>query len=88
MLAARFAAKEAFYKALCSFISESGGLEAQSFPPFLRVCKNVYIKKSNLGIPRLKINWGKIGLIIDKKLESRVSISHDSGYSLAFVLLY
>jgi holo-[acyl-carrier protein] synthase len=87
-LASRFAAKEAFYKAL-SFALIKLDLNKKDFYFFFS-CKNVEILKEEWGVPKLKINWSafenKIGIKIPE-LNVDLSISHEKEYAIAFVVI-
>lgn len=75
--AVRFAAKEAFYKALM----QSGIGTSLSLWQVCRLC-SVY--KSDIGVPDLMIAWQSIGV---DPLLSLVSLSHTSSSALAMVML-
>ncbi len=87
-LASRFAAKEAFYKALSSSLIKLN-LNNKEFL-FLFCCNNVEILKSNWGVPILNVNWSafeqKIGSKIPE-LNIDLSISHEKDFALAFVVI-
>lgn len=87
-LASRFAAKEAFYKALSSSLIKLN-LNKKEFL-FLFSCKNVEILKEEWGVPKFKINWDafeeKIGIKIPQ-LNVDLSISHEKKYAIAFVVI-
>lgn len=81
--AVRFAAKEAFFKALCA-----------SFPQeqfkSLNVFKNVAIKKSTNGHPILQINWQNFWQAspqLLKTLQIHVSLTHTKSTATAIVIL-
>jgi phosphopantetheine--protein transferase-like protein len=88
-LASRFAAKEAFYKALSSALFK---LELTSTEfSFLFLCKNVEVDKNFWDIPYLKINLVAIEDKIGTKLPDMqvdLSLSHEQRYSIAFVIIY
>lgn len=75
-LAVRFAAKEAFSKALGTGLS---GFEL----------KDVYITKDENGKPFLNFQKSAINLLKERCGECRVhvSLSHEKGYALAFVVI-
>jgi holo-[acyl-carrier protein] synthase len=87
-LASRFAAKEAFYKALSSALIKLN-LNKKDFYFFFS-CKNVEILKEEWGVPKFKINWfafeNKIGIKIPN-LNVDLSISHEKEYAVAFVVI-
>jgi len=87
-LAARFAAKEAFFKALSSALVKLGFTKNEF--SFLFLCKNVEISKTTWGVPVLKIDWsvlqGKIGQKLPE-FEVELSLSHEKDYAVAFVVL-
>ena len=87
-LASRFAAKEAFYKALSASLIKLN-LNKKEFL-FLFSCKNVEVLKLEWGVPVFNINWPafekKIGLKIPK-LTVDLSISHEKDFALAFVII-
>ena len=87
-LASRFAAKEAFYKALSNaLIHLSFTSKAFSFQ-FAR--GQVGVIKGVWDVPTLEVNWGafeeKIGAKLPK-ITTHLSISHEKSYACAIVLL-
>lgn len=86
--ASRFAAKEAFYKALCSLLVS---LDYQSsFPRFDQVRTLCSISKHSSGVPLLQIEWNNIEKIMVYPLpliNAQCSLSHEKEYALATVLL-
>ena len=87
-LASRFAAKEAFYKALSSSLIKLN-LNKKEFL-FLFSCKNVEILKLEWGVPVFNINWSAFEKKIDlkiPKLTVDLSISHEKDFALAFVII-
>lgn len=82
--AARFAAKEAFYKALHSIIRDKK-------LPLFTVCKNLVIKKHLNGAPFLAVDWEYFKLhshettILD--LATHLSITHTKTDATAIVIL-
>ena len=76
-LAVRFAAKEAFYKALAPHVD--------SPLPFLRVCSSCSIISSAAGIPVLKISWEDLGL--KSILIVQASFTHTQTTATAVVVL-
>lgn len=75
-LAARFAAKEAFFKALgCGW---SGGLR----------WADVEVTRNSAGKPELTLRGAAEGMVREKGVQSvLLSLSHDSDYAIAQVLL-
>jgi holo-[acyl-carrier protein] synthase len=76
-LAARFAAKEAFYKALIPRTS--------SHVAFLTVCSACSLQPNERGIPLLVINKDLLGL--NDSLDVQVSVTHTSSVATAIVIL-
>jgi len=74
--AARFAAREASYKALVGNMSEM---------PFLSFCKLVTINKNSNGKPFLNIDWKSLS--INQTLRCHVSITHTATIASCFVVL-
>jgi holo-[acyl-carrier protein] synthase len=87
-LATRFAAKEAFYKALSSalvFLKLTG----KEFS-FLFSSQHIHVYMDIWGVPVLHVNWNAFEKKIDTCLpdiRSHVSLSHESVTALAFVVL-
>lgn len=76
-LASRFAAKEAFYKALCASLENFD-------KPFLVVCKHVSIADRSHGAPRLIVNWQALEL---SAKVIQVSLTHTSHTAFAVVMI-
>jgi len=81
--AVRFAIREAFFKAYAS-----------AFPhvriPFLTVCKQLVLKKTNYGVPYLLINWGQLiknNNQMITKITTSISFSHTKTIATAVVIL-
>ncbi len=74
--AARFAAKEAFSKALGTGISSFG-------------LKDVYITNNSEGKPLLNIEGAALSLMKERlgQCKAFVSLSHENEYAIAFVIL-
>lgn len=88
-LAVRFAAKEAFYKALsASFLVLSIDVHVSMSLRF--VAQHCYIAHSSLGNPVLHVDWvaiqKKIGTTIPS-MRTHLSLSHEKQYAVAFVTL-
>ena len=81
--AVRFAAKEAFAKAIRQNLAPHC--------PLLTVFKAVWIEKHQTGIPFLKVNWKKLlvpSMQIDAStLKTHLSISHSCTTATAFVVI-
>jgi len=86
-LAARFAAKEAFFKAISAALVNLGMIENTFSLLFL--CKHVEVSKKIWNIPVLNVNWKAIEAITGKLQEMRVelSLSHEKEYAIAFVVI-
>jgi phosphopantetheine--protein transferase-like protein len=87
-MAVRFAAKEAFYKALSKLLIKFN-FTKQSFS-FLFCCRYCEVKKMIWGVPVLQIDWEafekKIGETLPK-INVELSLSHEERYAVAFVIL-
>lgn len=77
--ASHFAAKEAFFKAVCPLLSETKSL--------LFVLKNINLERDSLGIPNLCVNWPTLKLKYDGIPRIIVSISHSKTVTFATVIL-
>jgi len=75
--AARFAAKEAFYKAFSS-------TEPQHNVPFLTLCKAIRIHSSGSGKPELRVAWQ---ILNTTPLKSFISLTHTPTTATAIVIL-
>ena len=87
-LAARFAAKEAFFKALSAALVKLDYTNKEFTLLFL--CRHVSVVKSTWDVPVLKIDWTAIEEKIEKKLpvfKVELSISHEKEYAVAFVVI-
>ncbi len=87
-VAVRFAAKEAFYKALsCALVQYA--ITGTEFG-LLFACKHVAIVKETWGVPKLKVAWDgfedKLGCTLPP-LQSHLSLSHEREYACAHVIL-
>lgn len=77
--AVRFAAREAFFKAVSS-----------AYPtlkiPFLTLCKNVSITKDFNKGPKLQVNWKKF-VLNNKSVNILVSFTHTKATATAFIII-
>ena len=88
--AARFATKEAFFKAFCQMTPEHN-------IPFLTICQNTSVTQTQHGRPELVINWENIlenSKIQDKRQNSKnpqiishTSITHTQKTATVIVIL-
>lgn len=76
--AVRFAAKEAFYKAYCSW-------QKDSKPLLFTMCKAVSISKTNTYVPYLLVNWQALNVPFEPICH--VTLTHTAKMALAQVLL-
>lgn len=74
--AARFAAREAFFKAASDILENT---------PFLTVCKNIWVKKLSSGKPILHVNWQLLG--IEKQPTVHLSLTHAHTIATALVII-
>lgn len=80
--AVRFAAREAFYKAIQT-----------AYPtislPFLTTCRSIYITHNHQGVPQLSINWELLCAIHAPiaPLSCHISLSHSHTTATAIVIL-
>jgi len=84
----RFAAKEAFYKALSQALFSQKKID-QKFS-FISIANKIKIVKNEWNIPELKIDRASISEIAQTKIpefSTNLSISHESKTSLAFVVI-
>ncbi|MFA5074696.1 MAG: holo-ACP synthase [Candidatus Babeliales bacterium] len=87
-LAARFAAKEAFFKAFSSSLVKLNF--TQNTFSFIFSCQHACVEKTLFGVPILKINWKKFENKIERKLPNfdiELSFSHEKDYVVAFVII-
>jgi len=78
--AARFAAREAFFKAYCS-------MNKTSLLPFLAVCKNVTITHANNGAPNLTVQWKNLLNEQQKEPAIHLSLTHTTTTATAYIIL-
>ena len=83
--AVRFAAREAFFKALCS-------MQKKAEHPFLKVCKSVKLLHTDNQIPVLEVQWSKLTSKHEtaQSVESLVihcSLTHTCDIATAFVVI-
>lgn len=75
-LAVRFAAKEAFYKAVSPILKQP--------LPLLHILKHCEMIKDKKGLPSLRVQWAALGL---EPYESTLSVTHTNTTALAVVIL-
>jgi len=82
--AVRFAAKEAFFKALSHIVPDHE-------IPFLTVCKNVSTQQEKNGNPNLAINWdfisGDYGKNAERNLNTLISLTHTANTATALIII-
>lgn len=87
-LASRFAAKEAFYKALCDFLNKLNfEIESLSFD---KVRQHVEVIKNSYEIPSLNVNWIELNNILRMdvpRLDLSLSISHEKSFVVAAIII-
>lgn len=86
-LAARFAAKEAFFKAFSAMIVAKQIAQAV---PFLTVAPLVEVRRHSIGVPRLLVDWDNLSRAMGVALPSvevHLSLTHERSHALAFVIL-
>ena len=93
-LAARFAAKEAFFKAMSAMLVSLGKTKHEF--SFLFLCQHVSVSKTEWDVPVLVVAWEAIEEKIREKFLSRVftktpvsqlSLAHEQSHAIATVLL-
>lgn len=82
--AARFAAREALFKALSSSYNHT--------IPFLVLCSGVSIEKTSCGAPLLKVDWHLLDSYLAQPISSQsitphISLSHTATLATAMVIL-
>lgn len=89
-LAARFAVKEAFFKALSAALVKLGKTDREF--SFLFSCKHVEVVRGTWEVPELLVDWKAFEKKIGGELTSMqvdVSLSHEKkGCAVAIVILY
>ena len=87
-LAARFAAKEAFFKALSVTLEQKGLTQKELSLSF--ICRTVSVTQTPWGTPQLAIDWQRIHEKIEHTLPqlfTHLSLSHDGLIAIAFVII-
>lgn len=87
-LAARFAAKEAFYKALSVTLVDLG--VTQNTFTFLFLCPLIFVSSGPFDIPILRVDWKNLEEKLAYTLPSlkvHLSLSHEKTHALAFVII-
>jgi holo-[acyl-carrier protein] synthase len=82
--AVRFAAREAFFKALSPLMSSSNVI------PFLTLCKAVSVKKDDNGRPTLHVEWESLSHFVTvdyKNLVCHLSLTHTESVATAFIII-
>jgi holo-[acyl-carrier protein] synthase len=83
-MAVRFAAKEAFFKALSAAIPDHG-------IPFLTICRHVQVARARQGAPYLAIDWPFLGasalFSLRGQLRAHLSLTHTQTIGTAFVII-
>ena len=87
-LAARFAAKEAFYKALS--VALVNLKKTQRSFSFLSVARHIHVSEGEWGVPLLVVDWSVISHLIADELPTfsvQLSLAHEKEYAVAFVII-
>lgn len=87
-LAARFAVKEAFFKALSAMLVAVNKTE-KTFT-LLTICPQVWIEKGTWEVPVVRVNWDFFQTLVGGGLplaRVAVSFSHERNYAVAFVVI-
>ncbi len=88
-LATRFAAKEAFFKALSSALVTLG--QTQTTFPFIAIAPLVCVHMGMWNTPELQLDWPKFKkkYSIDlPELKTKLSLSHEKTHAVAFVVIW
>ncbi len=79
--AVRYAAREAFFKALSA-------MELENHVPFLMVCKLVHVCRNEQGVCNMEVDWSKILQSNNKaNFRTHLSMTHDQSHAVAFVIV-
>ncbi|MFA6534776.1 MAG: 4'-phosphopantetheinyl transferase superfamily protein [Candidatus Babeliales bacterium] len=87
-MASRFAAKEAFYKALSNTLTRFKKTEETI--SFLSSCKAVWVMSGPWEVPQLVVDWSFFEKRLAIKLpdlDTNLSISHEKDYAVAYVII-
>ena len=87
-LASRFAAKEAFFKALSASLVTLGMIENEF--SFLFLCRHVEVRKTTWNVPMLHVDWESIGQVVGKGIHGLrvdLSLSHEKEFAVAYVVI-
>lgn len=87
-MASRFAAKEAFYKALSATLVKLGKTRKKIH--FIATCKAIKVKTIQWEIPTIDVNWKFFEERLEikfPKFEINLSLSHEKNYSVAYVII-
>ena len=87
-IAARFAAKEAFFKALCSALVTMDITEHKF--SLLTIAPLACVTETTWGVPKLSVDWKtfeKKTLISVPPLTINLSLSHETSHAVAFVVI-
>jgi phosphopantetheine--protein transferase-like protein len=82
--AARFAAREAFYKAYHAMCAH---LNIENKKTLLMTQKHVQIKRNNIGVPILHVNWSTLLPKDIKPPKAHISLTHTAEIATAIILL-
>lgn len=87
-MAARYAAKEAFYKALSAMLVKLK--KTQKTIPFLSTCRAVSIASGQWEVPVFVVDWKFFEEKLMNKIpdvEINLSLSHEKKYAVAYVII-